>query len=221
MPLNKAQMQQSVLTCSNRVGGGLQCQLYNGFYIKHGKTGAGKQRYKCKGCSKTCIDSYSNKACITSNISITALLVEGCGIRSIARLLCISNTTVLKHILLIAKNMSKPAISVNKAYEVTRLLWIAYAVQIDTRRIADFAIGSRTKATLQNVISTLCLRGASKIYTDNLHLYSLIIPSHIHCSKQYNINHIERKNLSLRTHLKRLSGRTICFSKSMICLLPV
>jgi hypothetical protein len=37
-------------------------------------------------------------------------------------------------------------------------------------------------------------------------------------SKFRNTNHIERKNLSLRTHLKRLNRRTICFSKSLVIL---
>ncbi len=159
-------MQQNVLTCSNRVGGSRQCPCSNDIYIKHGKTVAGKQRYKCKACSKTCIDNYSNKAYIIPNISIKALLVEGCGIRSISRLLRISNTTMLKRILSIAKNISKPAVSLNKAYEVDemrtfyksklRLLWIVYALQKDTKHVADFAVGRRTKTTLQKVISTFC-----------------------------------------------------------------
>lgn len=210
------------------MGGKLQCLLCKGFYIKHGKTGSGKQRYKCKGCSKTFIDDYRNKAYITCDTSITTLVKEGCGIRSIARLLSISNTTVLKRILSIAKGISKPFISLNKAYEVdemrtfyknkSKLLWIVYAVQRDTKQAADFAVGGRTKTTLQKVISTLFLSNANKIYTDKLNLYSYIIPSNIHCSKQYSINHVERKNLSVRTHLKRLSRRTICFSKSISLL---
>jgi len=218
-------MQQNALTCSNRVGGSLKCFCGNNFYIKHGKTSRGKQRYKCKVCKRTFIENYIKKAYITPDTSITALLTEGCGIRSISRLLNISNTTVLKRILLIAKNISKPFIPANKAYEVdemctfyktkSKLLWIVYAIQKDTKRVADFAIGSRTKSTLQKVIKTLCLSGANKIYTDKLPLYSFIIPSNIHYTHQYSINHIERKNLSLRTHLKRLNRRTICFSKSI------
>ncbi len=221
-------MQQNVLTCSNRVVSNWQCACSNDIYIKHGKTSGGKQRYKCKACCKTCIDDYSYKAYITPNTSIIALLIEGCGIRSIARLLCISNTTVLKRILSISKNIRKPAISLNKTYEVdemrtfykskSRLLWIVYAVQKDTKQVADFAVGSRTKTTLQKVISTLLISNTNKIYTDKLNLYSFIIPSNIHFAKQYGINHIERKNLSLRTHLKRLSRRTICFSKSITML---
>ena len=173
-------MQQNVLMCSNRVGGHLKCSSNSNSYMKHGKTRRGEQRYKCKACGRTFIEHYIKKAYITPDTSITALLTEGCGIRSISRLLKISGTTVLKRILVIAKNISKPFIPVNKAYEVdemctfykakSRLLWVVYALQKDTRQVADFAIGSRTKSTLQKVINTLCLSSANKIYTDKLNL---------------------------------------------------
>uniref|UniRef100_UPI0038B39A68 IS1 family transposase n=1 Tax=Flavobacterium soli TaxID=344881 RepID=UPI0038B39A68 len=37
----------------------------------------------------------------------------------------------------------------------------------------------------------------------------------------FGTNHIERNNLTLRTHLKRLNRRAICFSKSLIVLVFV
>lgn len=218
-------MQINVLKCSNRVVRCVQCACNSSSCIKYGRTNTGKQRYRCKSCNKTFIHDYKNVAYTIPDNSITSLLKEGCGIRSISRLLKISNTTVLRRILRIARNISRPVILLNKAYEVdemctfykrkSNLLWIVYAVQKDSRLVADFAVGSRTKATLQKVINTLFLSGADKIYTDKLNIYTSIIPPAIHCSKQYSINHIERKNLTLRTHLKRLSRRTICFSKSL------
>jgi transposase-like protein len=198
-----AQMQQNGLTCFNRVGGRLKCCCNSNFYVKHGKTSRGEQRYKCKVCCRTFIEHYIRKAYITPDTSITSLLTEGCGIRSISRLLKISGTTVLKRILVIAKNIHKPFIPINKSYEVdevctfyktkSRLLWIAYALQKETRQVADFAIGSRTKSTLQKVINTLCLSRASKIYTDKLPLYSFIVPSNIHCTDQYGIIILKEK----------------------------
>jgi len=118
--------------------------------------------------------------------------------------------------------------ALSKSYEIdelrtfykskTRLLWIVYALRRDTKQIADFAVGSRTIRTLKKVIDTVLLSGAERIYTDRLHLYNYIIPANIHTSKCYSTNHIERKNLSLRTHLKRLNRRSICFSKSIVML---
>ncbi len=171
-------MQQNDTKCYKRVGGRLQCLLCNSLCIKYGKSSAGKQRYKCKNCNKTFIDTYTNHSYITPDISIVPLVKEGCGIRSIARLLKIAGSTVLKCIVAIAKNIKKPVVSLNKTYEVdemrtyyknkSRLLWIVYAVQRDTKQITDFAVGSRTKTTLQKVIDTLYLSNASKIYTDKL-----------------------------------------------------
>ena len=107
--------------------------------------------------------------------------------------------------------------SLYKSYEVdemctyyqkkSKLLWIVYALEKETKQIIDFAVGFRTKVTLQKVINTLQLSKADKIYTDRLNLYRTIIPTYLHDTKQYSINHIERKNLSLSTHLKRLNRK--------------
>jgi insertion element IS1 protein InsB len=160
-------MQPKITRCFKVVGDGLKCPACRGFCIKHGKTGLGKLRYKCKNCGKTCIDSYDNQAYVIKNSSISNLVKEGCGIRSIGRLLNISTTTVLRRILLIAKSITKPAVSLYKSYEVdemrtfyqskNRQLWIVIALQKDRKTVVDFAVGSRTKATLQKVIKTLSL----------------------------------------------------------------
>src|SRR5690606_25095403 len=197
--------------------------------IKYGRSREGRQRYKCKSCGRLFMTDYVYKACMENiNSWIMRLVKEGSGIRSIGRLLGISCTTVLKRILQIAKSIRKPVVSFNKSYEVdemctfyqkkTKLLWVAYALEQDSRRVTEFAVGSRTKSTLQKVVSTLFLSAASKIYTDRLNIYSFLIPAYLHCANAYRINHIERKNLSIRTHLKRLGRRTICYSKSVAML---
>jgi transposase-like protein len=53
--------------------------------------------------------SYANNACYAGiSANIASLLIEGCGIRSIARLLTISAVTVLKQIKKIAGAVKKP-----------------------------------------------------------------------------------------------------------------
>jgi IS1 family transposase len=154
--------------------------------------------------------------------------VEGCGIRSIGRLLNISPNTVIKRIKNIASNIKKPPISANSIYEVDELktyikrksdeCWVTYALDKHTGEIADLKVGRRTKANLKRVIDTLLLSKCKRIYTDALSTYRQIIPVKLHKIKRCGTNKIERKNLSLRTHLKRLNRRTICFSKSIIML---
>jgi insertion element IS1 protein InsB len=71
---------------------------------------------------------------------------------------------------------------------------------------------------LKVVIHTVLNSDAKKICTDKLVNYKYLIPKEIHHTKVNSTNHIERKNLTLRTHLKRLGRKTICYSKSMAVL---
>ena len=162
------------------------------------------------------------------NSNLLSLLKEGCGIRSISRLLAISPTTTIRRILTISNQIKRPSIVRSKMYEVDELCtyignknrkrWVAYSLRKDTKEVVNFAVGTRTKRTLQQITNSLLLSEATTIYTDKLNIYKSLIPSAIHCSRQYRINHIERKNLTLRTHLKRLNRKTICFSKSILML---
>jgi insertion element IS1 protein InsB len=71
---------------------------------------------------------------------------------------------------------------------------------------------------LRGVIETLKIASAKAIYTDKLPSYKSLIPKAIHKTMHRGINYIERKNLTLRTHLKRLNRKTICYSKSLAML---
>ncbi|MGQ3132564.1 MAG: IS1 family transposase [Flavobacteriales bacterium] len=53
-----------------------------------------------------------------------------------------------------------------------------------------------------------------KIYTDGLPVYKYLVPPVLHGVFQRCINYIERKNLTLRQHLRRLSRRTLGYSRS-------
>ena len=54
-----------------------------------------------------------------------------------------------------------------------------------------------------------------KIFTDNNFAYSRIIPHEIHHIGKRNTQKIERQHLTLRTRIKRLARKTICFSKNI------
>jgi len=197
--------------------------------IRFGKSATGTQRYRCKKCRRTHSKSYSYHAYESgTDVSIKEHVKEGCGIRSIARLLKIATTTVLRRIVRISKAIMKPMITMGKDYELdemctyikkkTNLRWIVYAIRKDNKEVVDFAVGCRTTRTLKLVTDTLILSNAHMVYTDKLRQYATLLPMAIHWTTQYGTNDIERKNLSLRIHLKRLCRRTICFSRTM-CLL--
>lgn len=179
----------------------------------------------CRACCKYQQNEYSYQAyCGTTNEAIRSLVCESVGIRGISRIVKIATNTVLERIRQIADSISQPPITKDEpTFEVDELwtyigrkeneYWLPYA--LDSKgRIADFVIGKRTKTTLRGLIDRLLESGVKKIRTDRLTHYQRLIPKNRHSCNPYGINHIERKNLTIRTRIKRLSRRTICFSRS-------
>ncbi|WP_420535215.1 IS1 family transposase [Alistipes ihumii] len=87
-----------------------------------------------------------------------------------------------------------------------------------SKQVVSYNIGPRTNATLNVVLETLRLSDAKRVYTDRLRNYRSLIETKIHRTSLYGTNHIERHNLTIRTHLKRLARKTICFSRSAVIL---
>lgn len=207
----------------------MECHHCKRVCIKSGRRKSGLQRWYCSHCNK-----YQQKAYVYAayrpyiNNQIKELTKESCGIRSIGRLLSISSSTVMRRILKLSGTIQKPIIKIGKSYEMDELKtylkcksnekWVVYAIDRQSREVVDFRVGGRGKKTLGKVVETLVLSGAKKVYTDGYELYKYLLPKDIHSHRQYNINHIERKNLTLRTHLKRLGRKSICYSKNLLML---
>ncbi|SHH70997.1 hypothetical protein SAMN05444388_11619 [Flavobacterium johnsoniae] len=99
--------------------------------IKNGRTKNNKQQYYCKMCSHRFIEYYTNQAYkLDIYQKIVQFNKEGLGIRSTARILEISATTLLKRIVSIARNIIRPIISRGKTYEGMNCVLIS-----DTRKI--------------------------------------------------------------------------------------
>ena len=96
--------------------------------------------------------------------------------------------------------------------------WLIYAIEQKTKHVISFVIGGRNTENLKQVINQVLLLNPKRIYTDRLNIYPSLIPKEIHKRFQYCTNRIERMNLNLRTHIKRLSRKTICFSRNKIYL---
>ncbi len=172
---------------------------------------------------------YKYQFGLVSDYQIVQLIKEGCGIRSIARILFVSPSTVIRRILKIAgKTKRSSTLLPGQNYQVDELftyignknnrVCIAYSFNPGTKEVIDLVVERRTKMNLEKIISTLLLADAKRIVTDKLNIYKELIPKAIHSTMNRGINHIERQNLNLRTHLKRLNRRTICYSKSIVML---
>lgn len=207
----------------------MQCKYCQHSCFKAGRQPNGKQKYFCNLCKKYQQSEYVYDACKENQeAKIILLNNEGCGIRSIARILSISATTVIKNIKAIADKIISPALQPHSDYETDELktfvqnketeCWVAYAICKLTGKVEAFTIGRRTKENIEQVINTLLLNEAHSIATDGLNIYPQLIPSTIHRQGRNRTNKIERMNLTLRTHLKRLNRKTICFSKTYAML---
>lgn len=227
--LKHLKMVNSNTSCIKCVDGIKICICCSGKLVKNGFTRAKKQRYKCKKCNKSVVENYTYNAYFSQiNNQIVLLLTEGLGIRSISRVLHISTTTLLKRILAISNAISLPAMKTGSSYEIDELctfvkckikrIWIVYAFERETKKIVGFNTGARTNLTLREVVDKVCKANPKAVFTDRLKNYRSLIPSFIHKTVRFGTNHIERANLTLRTHLKRLNRKTVCFSKSEVVL---
>lgn len=92
--------------------------------------------------------------------------------------------------------------------------WLWYAIDAAAGCVLSFVFGRRTKAMRKKLLSNLKVFNIRAYYTDDWESYSSLIPKEKHVVGKRNTQKIENKNLLLRTRIKRLARKTICFSKS-------
>jgi insertion element IS1 protein InsB len=209
----------------------MECQHCKKACIKKGRQKkTGKQKYQCKSCKKHQQDSYKRHSYNSlTDAMLVKLLCNSVGSRSISSILGISLRTVTRRIKEIGQTIKSPYLYVKgKTYEVDEMrtyigkrenkYWVCCSYRKDTKRIVGLSVGKRTRKTLEKVIQPLIDSRAKKIYTDRLPMYRHMITQEQHSTRKRGTNHIERSFLNSRTHLKRLSRKTICYSKSPIVL---
>ena len=92
--------------------------------------------------------------------------------------------------------------------------WLWWAVDHKTNIPLAYVFGTREHNYLESLMKLLKPFGIDKFYTDNNFAYRKMIASeHLEIGKK-NTQKIERHHLTLRTRIKRLARKTICFSKS-------
>jgi IS1 family transposase len=150
---------------------------------------------------------------------------EGCWISSIARLMKRSKSTIQKTLAETADKISKPTPQENnEEYELDEMsvtiagkkdIYLIYAINRRTQQVMDFCLGNRTKGNIKKVVDSVLFYSPKTIFTDRLNSYPSLIPSSIHRSGKRLTNRIERKNLTLRNLIKRLSRSTLCFTRNI------
>ncbi len=94
--------------------------------------------------------------------------------------------------------------------------WLWYAIDHDTSDLLAYALGPRKDKVFLELKSLLQPFEINTYYTDNWAAYTRHIDDSQHIVGKKNTQKIERKNLTLRTRIKRLARKTICFSKTIL-----
>ena len=98
----------------------------------------------------------------------------------------------------------------------THQRWLWYAIEAATGVVLSFVFGRRQDCVCEQLMTKLGAFNIRTFYTDDWASYSKYIPQDKHVIGKQNTQKIENRNLLLRTRIKRLARKTICFSKSEI-----
>ena len=92
--------------------------------------------------------------------------------------------------------------------------WLWYIIEKSTRKVLAFAFGRRRDAVYKKLVKLLPPHLIDRLHTDDWGAYKRVTFAPIHTIGKKGTQRIERKNLDRRTRIKRLTRKTICFSKS-------
>ena len=99
-------------------------------------------------------------------------------------------------------------------HDKSHQIWLWWAVDHVTNTPLAFTFGTREHSNLDDLLALLKPFPIRKVYTDNNFAYHDRLSSDILQTGKKNTQKIERDHLTLRTRIKRLCRKTICFSKN-------
>jgi insertion element IS1 protein InsB len=92
--------------------------------------------------------------------------------------------------------------------------WLWHVLDKATHRILAFVIGPHTDAVFEELYALLNPFRITHDYPDGWATYQTYFLADKHTRSKRGTQRIARKHLNLRTRIKRLARKTICFSKS-------
>jgi len=162
------------------------------------------------------------------------------GIRDTARVLRISTDTVLSElkkkeallvsvntVLLRTLNPDQIVVDIEQAGEAEidemwsfvgnkgNPRWLWHAIDHHTGAVLAYVFGRRKDEVFLRLKALLAPFGLTRFYTDHWGAYTRHLDPDVHSPGKRNTQKIERKHLTLRTRIKRLVRKTICFSKTI------
>jgi insertion element IS1 protein InsB len=92
--------------------------------------------------------------------------------------------------------------------------WLWHAIDHHTGKVLAYVFGRRTDTIFVQLKALLEPFGITRYYTDGWGAYERHLDAEQHTMGKANTQKIESKHINLRTWIKRLVRRTICFSKT-------
>src|SRR4030095_4620139 len=93
--------------------------------------------------------------------------------------------------------------------------WLWHAIDHLSGVVLAYAFGSRADQVFVQLQKLLKPFGLVHFYTDGAGVYERHLPPSARTVGKANTQQMERKHLTLRTRIKRLARKTLCFSKSI------
>ena len=218
-----------------------QCQSID--VVQFGKQANGTQRYRCNnrdGPRTIFLLQYQDKGRLPAvKQQIVDMTLNGSGVRDIVRVLRVSSATVIN----VLKKKEPAVKQVNERLlhtldppQVNVILrqvehaemdemwsfvgrksqqrWLWHAIDHHTGQVLASVFGRRQATVFLKLKALLEPFGITRYYTDYWGAYTRHLDAAVHSPGKRNTQKIERKHLTLRTRIKRLVRKTICFSKT-------
>lgn len=96
-----------------------------------------------------------------------------------------------------------------------RQRWLWHAIDHHTGEVLAYVLSDHKDTAFVQLKALLEPFGITQFYTDDWGAYQRLLHPAFHTVGKANTQTIERKHLTLRTRIKRLVRKTICFSKSI------
>ncbi len=220
----------------------IECRYCGGINVIFKGKQNGHQVCRCKDCNRNFQLSYSYNAYKPEvREQIEKLAHNGSGTRDTARVLGISKNTVTANLKKTVKYVNEAFISrlpdstekeQLKQLEIEVCIsaeadeqwsyvgskknpcWLWYLIEKKSRKVLAFTFGRRKDTVYRKLISLLPHHLIDSLHTDDWGAYTRVPFAPIHKIGKKGTQRIERKNLDLRTRVKRLARKTICYSKS-------
>ncbi|MFM1361785.1 IS1 family transposase [Yersinia enterocolitica] len=205
-----------------------RCQ--SALVYRHGQNPKGIDSFRCRECHRVFLLTYSYEARKPGvKERITEMAFNGAGVRDTARVLKIGINTVIRTFKKLSpKRITSSPVTHADVALICELdeqwgfvgskarqhrLWYAYNTK--TGGVVAYTFGPRTDETCRELLALLTPFRIGMITSDNWGSYAREVPKDKHLTGKIFTQRIERNNLTLRTRIKRLTRKTICFSRSI------